>query len=109
LNDPAARAAVARKIARDSQPGPTVDRHGVLSQWDRETFFAFDSVQLRIPLRDPTMVRVHLRLMEEAVHALRFRLDQSKEGDRSDLLLVQGVMKGLNQKLNAYRSRKRHT
>lgn len=100
-------ATIGRQIAAESRGSPDMDPRDVLSKWDRETFFQWDSVQLRIPLRDPTEVRQHLKIMSDVIHDLLYKLEKDPRGDRTDLLTVHSVVKSLNQKLNAYRSRKR--
>ena len=100
-----ARTAWARRFVADST-GEN-DPRDVLSGWERETFFGSNSVQLRIPLRDPVEVRRHLTLIEDTVHALRLRIEQTPGDDRTDLLTVRGVVKVLNHKLNAFRAPRR--
>ena len=106
LDSIAARAAFARKLVEDSLGPAGKDPRDVLQPWDRENFLGADSVQLRIPLRDPVEVRQHLRLVEAAVRAVLVSLDPMTMGDRSALLLVQTAIKGLSKKINAYRVKK---
>lgn len=104
---PAQRAAWAKELVQERIDGR--DPRQTLNNWERDTFFAFDSVQLRIPLRDPVEVRQHVDFILGAFQQLALRLEQLPEGDRTDLLTVQSVVKALNQKLNAYQSRKRQS
>lgn len=100
---PAARAAWAKELVRSTLDER--DPRDTLGSWERDVFFEFDRVQLRIPLRDPVQVRNHIGLILGALQELAFKLEQTPQGDRMDLLTVHSVVKALNQKLNAYRSR----
>lgn len=104
LNQGAAQRALwAKRLVQDSADDQ--DPRDVLNSWERQTFFAFDSVQLRIPLLDPVQARRHLNCILGALQELVYKLEQTPEGDRLDLLTIQNVVKGVNQKINAYRSR----
>ena len=107
LDNPAERAAWAKKLAKESAPKGERDARDTLSGWDRDMFFGGKAVQLRIPLLDPVMVRTHLAMVEAAVRDLRLHLEQVKETDRSALLTVHGAVRTLNQKLNAYKTPRR--
>lgn len=102
-----ARAMFAKQLVADSAGLDERDPRDVLSSWDRDSFFGGKTVQLRIPLRDPVEVRRHLAIAEAAIHELRCKLDAQRNTDRQDLLMVVGVVRALNQKLNAYRSPRR--
>ena len=104
---PAARAAWAKKLVQDTDDGR--DPRDVLSGWERENFFAWDSVQLRLPLRDPVEARRYIDLILGTFQELSFKLERTPEGDRMDLLTIHSVVKALNQKLNDYPSRKRRS
>jgi hypothetical protein len=103
--DPTARAAWAKQLVDDS--GGRVQSRDVLSDWDRDMFFNGKTVQLRLPLRDPAEVRRHLALTVDTLTALLKRLQDQPKGDRTDLLTVHGVIRALNQKLNAHRNPRR--
>lgn len=103
-NDPAARAAAARKIAEAT--GGRLEPKDPLSSWEREHFFAHGSVQLRVPLRNLAEVRTHLAMAIETLTGLHDELTRRPRSERSDLLLVATTVKALNHKLNAYRSQK---
>jgi hypothetical protein len=101
LSDPAARAAAARKIAEDT--GGRLEPKDPLSVWEREHFFAFDSVQMRLPLRNRTEVRTHLGMILETLTTLHTELKDKPRSERADLLLAHSTVRALNRKLNAYR------
>lgn len=100
-------AAAGKIIALQSRGREEADARDVLGAWERETFFQWDSVQLRVPLRDPVELRRHLEIMSDVIHDLLYKLEKSPQGDRMDLLTAHSVLKTLNQKLNAYRSRRK--
>lgn len=77
------------------------DPRDVLTRWERD-FFGAASVQLRIPLRDPVEVQTHLKLTIETLMSLQRHLQHSPS-DRHALKTVEGDVKALNRKLNAYR------
>lgn len=102
LHDPEA----GKRIAREAKVKGGRDARDVLSEWDRSSFFGGSTVQLRLPLRDPEETKRHLMLIEDVVHTLVTRLEQ-RTNDRSDLLAVQGAIKALNHRLNAYKTGRR--
>ena len=102
LHDPEA----GKRIVRESKVKEGRDARDVLSEWDQEHFFGGKTVQLRLPLRDPAEVKRHLMLIEDVVHSLITRLE-NRTTDRSDLLAVQGAIKALTHRLNAYKTGRR--
>lgn len=104
LHDPVLRARAAAEIARESAPpkDDLRDPRDVLTDFDRDIVGA-KSVTIKLPLRDPVEVRRHLAIMEETCRALRLRL-QERSTDRGHLFMVRSVLRGLHQKLNAYRT-----
>lgn len=102
LNDPVWRAKAAKENVEASRPRDEEhDPRDVLSEFDRDIVGA-KSVNIRLPLRDPQECRVHLGMLEETCRALRLNLE-GKRTDRTHLFMVRGVLRELNQKLNAYR------
>ena len=106
-NNTVQRALWAKKIVEDSAGSSDRDPRDVLTAWDREFMLGYNSVQLRIPLRDPVELRRHLELVEAAVRELRYTLGLRIQSDRVDLMTAQGVFRSLTKKLNAMRYTKR--
>lgn len=103
LNDPVARARWAKELVDASRPRDEVeDPRDVLSDFDR-SIVGTKAVSLKFPLRDPQECRRHLALAEETIRALRLQLE-GRRTDRSHLFMARGVLRHLNQKINAYRS-----
>lgn len=105
LDDPVARAVAARAIAEST--GGRIEPRDPLTPYEREMYLAWDSAQLRVPLRNRAEVKVHLEMIEEAVRGIREDLDKRPRTERSDLMHVQTTLRGLNRKLNAYRTTRR--
>lgn len=106
LNDPAARQAFAKELARVvMKDNDMVDARDVLTPFDRMVVGGA-SVIVKLPLRDPVEVKRHLAIIEETCRELRLRMEH-KSTDRGHLFMVRGVMRMLHQKLNAYRTPRR--
>ena len=101
LNDPAARARWAKELVDASRPREEHDPRDVLCEFDR-SIVGTKAVALKFPLRDPQELRRHLALAEETFRALRLQLE-GRRTDRSHLFMGRGVLRDLNQKINAYR------
>ena len=102
LSDPAARARWAKELVDASRPREELaDPRDVLCEFDR-SIVGHKAVALKIPLRDPQELRRHLALAEETFRALRLQLE-GRRTDRSHLFMGRGVLRDLNQKINAYR------
>ena len=102
LSDPTARARWAKELVDASRPREELDDpRDVLCEFDRSIVGA-KSVNLKFPLRDPQECRRHLELAEETLRALRLKLE-GRRTDRSHLFMARGVLRDLNQKINAYR------
>jgi len=77
------------------------DPRDVLTGFDRKVMGA-SSVTIKLPLRDPVEVRRHIAMMEEACRVLRLQLERTMP-DRTHLFAVRGMMRLLNQRMNAFR------
>lgn len=103
LSDPTARARWAKELVDASRPRDDIDDpRDVLNEFDR-SIVGTKSVALKFPLRDPQECRRHLALAEETFRALRLQLE-GRRTDRSHLFMARGVLRELNQKINAYRT-----
>jgi hypothetical protein len=81
------------------------DASDVLGDWERDLASGgAKSVDVRIPLKDPMMLRRHLAMIEETCHQIRVRMERGGSKDRSDLIMARGVLRLLHKKLNAYRA-----
>lgn len=105
LDDPAARAVAAKAIANAA--GGRIEPRDPLTPYERDMYLAWDSVQLRVPLRNRAEVKIHLEMIEEAARSMRDDLEKRPRTERSDLMHVQMTLRGLNRKLNAYRTSRR--
>ena len=102
LSDPAARARWAKELVDASRPREEDhDPRDVLNDFDR-SIVGTKAVALKIPLRSPEECRRHLALAEETFRALRLQLE-GRRTDRSHLFMARGVLRNLNQRINAYR------
>ena len=94
---------IGRRIVAESLRGQAGDDpRDVLTEWERD-LVGPTSIDLRIPLRDPMMLRRHLALAEETFRAIRLRMER-RGMDRSDLLMARLALRILHKKLNAYRA-----
>lgn len=104
LDDPAVRAAAARQIAMDTG-GPLVTKDP-LTPYEREMYVPADSVQLRIPLRNTVEMITHLGMVADVVRELLHEFERDPKSERSNLMLMHSLVRGLNHRLNAYRKRR---
>lgn len=86
-----------RQSARDS-----ADKDGILSNFDL-LILGNERVQVRIPLRDTKMLAKHLDLLAAAIDRSRAILSYGVRDERGALLMVRGLLREANQKINAYR------
>lgn len=86
-----------RQAARDS-----ADKDGILTDFDR-LILGNERVQVRIPLRDTKMLAKHLDILSAAVDRSRAVLSYGVRDERGALLMVRGLLRDANKKINAYK------
>lgn len=74
-----------------------------LSEFDR-SIIGYGKVRIDLPLRDTQMMKKHLELLAAAVDRCRVILSYSQKDERGTILAVRGILREVNQKVNAYRN-----
>ena len=100
LDDPAARAAWARKNVLDSAGPEPLDERDALAR----DVLGPAAVRLNIPLRSVTELRRHVRMIIGEMEAIAASLDRGGEKDQTMLFGAGGRIRALSKKLNAYRT-----
>lgn len=73
-----------------------------LSPFDRD-ILGRESVRILIPLRDTTMLKVHLAMLRETVEACETALSYRRADERGALFEIAGRLREVAGKINCYK------